>query len=426
MLDKANRSGNEGQRPDAAAEHDVFTFSDILQFVRQHQRTLLTWLAIPLVLAFLHLLTAQPVFTARAQLLLDPSTPQPLREATAVGNSTYDSPQVESQIAVLRSEKIAMSVAKDLNLFNDPEFNAAAVEVKDGEAPPALDPAQQQAVLYSVMDSLDTRRSGVSYAIDVWFTSEDPEKAAKIANGFTQAFVQDQLSTRAEAVRAGSEWLEARIELIRQSMNVAARRVQEFRVKRDYRIGSRPNQPADSPRTVVGRNAQPGVANPAAAGDAAGAAPASPPGVTGVDLLPPTPALPKAEEPPAAATPPGAQSPAPQNPAPQIPADAAANATPGVPADAVTARDRMTSLDELETTALTYRKIYESYLQAYAESVQRQSFPVTNARVITYATAPLVKSHPKSALTLAFALTIGLLIGFGISLIQHNWSRPHS
>ncbi len=47
-----------------------------------------------------------------------------------------------------------------------------------------------------------------------------------------------------------------------------------------------------------------------------------------------------------------------------------------------------TSLEDLESRASTYRKIYESYLQAYTESVQAQSYPVTNTRIITRATAP--------------------------------------
>lgn len=359
----------------------VFTFSDIFDFVVANRRTLAIAIAIPLALAFYYLLNATPIYTARAQLLLDPQTPEPLA-APSAGSITYDSPQVESQIAVLRSEKLGMSVVRELNLLNDPEFNPAVADLKEGESSPPPDPVQQQVTLYAVMNKLDARRTGVSFAIDVTFASKDPEKAAKVANAFTQAFVQDQLESRAEAVRAGSDWLEARIEQIRQTMNKASRRVQEFRVKRDYRIVSRPN---DSATTTVGRSSTPTI-------------PPTPPGATPSTV---------AEDPPKpAADKPGTDSPAsPGNPAPPVDLSS------------------IESLEELETTAQTYRKIYESYLQAYAESVQRQSFPVTNARVITPATAPLSKSHPKSALILAFALVLGTLAGFAIAVVKHNWRR---
>ncbi len=47
--------------------------------------------------------------------------------------------------------------------------------------------------------------------------------------------------------------------------------------------------------------------------------------------------------------------------------------------------NRPNTLEELDSTAQTYRRIYESYLMAYTESVQKQSYPVSNARIITAA-----------------------------------------
>ena len=47
------------------------------------------------------------------------------------------------------------------------------------------------------------------------------------------------------------------------------------------------------------------------------------------------------------------------------------------------------ALRELESNAQTYRALYDNFLQRYMESVQQQSFPITEARVITAATRPL-------------------------------------
>jgi hypothetical protein len=74
------------------------------------------------------------------------------------------------------------------------------------------------------------------------------------------------------------------------------------------------------------------------------------------------------------------------------------------------------TLEELESTAQTYRKIYESYLQAHTESVQRQSLPVTNSRVINTATA--VKSHPRVLRLLAAAIAGGILVGLALALMR--------
>ena len=64
-------------------------------------------------------------------------------------------------------------------------------------------------------------------------------------------------------------------------------------------------------------------------------------------------------------------------------------------------RQSQVRLRELETAANTYRGIYETFLSRFTQSVQQQSFPSTEARVISFAT-PGTKSSPKIGLTLIF------------------------
>ena len=86
--------------------------------------------------------------------------------------------------------------------------------------------------------------------------------------------------------------------------------------------------------------------------------------------------------------------------------------------EAGVAKATQTTLEELESTALTYRKVYESYLQAHTEAVLRQSYPIANARVIARATPPLTKSSPKIARSLLGAIVLGGMFGFGIALLR--------
>ena len=83
---------------------------------------------------------------------------------------------------------------------------------------------------------MDARRVGLSYAIDITYSSADPAKAARLANAIADAYVEDRLRTRAHSARQGSEWLEEQIADIRRQMNAAALEVQQFRARRDYRI----------------------------------------------------------------------------------------------------------------------------------------------------------------------------------------------
>jgi succinoglycan biosynthesis transport protein ExoP len=80
-------------------------------------------------------------------------------------------------------------------------------------------------------------------------------------------------------------------------------------------------------------------------------------------------------------------------------------------------------LRELESTAQTYRALHDNFLQRYMESVQQQSFPITEARVITEATRPLGKSHPRSLLILAMATVCGGILGLGAGLLRELTDR---
>jgi capsular exopolysaccharide synthesis family protein len=86
-------------------------------------------------------------------------------------------------------------------------------------------------------------------------------------------------------------------------------------------------------------------------------------------------------------------------------------------------RQSQVRLRELETASNTYRNIYETFLSRFTQSVQQQSFPSTEARVVTYASAPSGASSPKKSLTLALATLCGLSLGLAMALARERMSR---
>ena len=86
-------------------------------------------------------------------------------------------------------------------------------------------------------------------------------------------------------------------------------------------------------------------------------------------------------------------------------------------------RQSQVRLRELETAANTYRGIYETFLSRFTQSVQQQSFPSTEARVVTVATPPAGRSSPKTGLTLAFAGICGLALGTLLAFLREQMNR---
>ena len=328
MLDHVSRSATPSARSAPRfGELTIFdSIPDFVDFVIRSLRLVAVSVGLALTVALLYVLIATPIFTARAQLLINVQQPSLFREQSNDTRFLQDRFEIQNHVALLESDQIALIAAKNLNLLPA----ATGTDAANG----AAHEQQVRQVIASFQGGLDVRRAKESYIIEIYYNSKNPETAALYANAAADAYIEDQLTTRSEAARQGSQWLEERIDQLRTQMNVASLKAQEVRAKRDYRL---------APKVE-------------------GGSPASDKPDTGV---------------------------APQN-----------------------------TLEELESTALTYRKIYENYVQAHTESVLRQSYPIANARVISRATPPLTKSSPKLARSLLAAIVLGGMFGFGIALLR--------
>ncbi|MGH6762247.1 MAG: GNVR domain-containing protein [Phyllobacterium sp.] len=344
---------------------EFISFRDIIGFLRQYSRSIVASLAVGLLGASFYIATTDPLYTATTQMLIEPKIPQLLQTQATDINLSLDTAQIESQLAVLRSEKIAMMVIGKLGLREDKAFNRprspslAARFARLGSQlvdslgmrtmadfiDKKLNPwaAQEMEPEGSDFESirrtmnifsagLNVSRVGVSYAIEISFSSPDAHQAARIANATADAFVQEQLQTKAAAAREGGAWLERRIAELRTQMNKATQIAQEFRARHDYSV-----TPLSDDKSA-GEN---------------GAAAGGP------------------------------------------------------------------TLEELEVTADTYKKMYESFLQAFTSSVSQQSYAVADARVITAASRPLAPSRPRKKLVLAFGLLAGLMVGAGQAFARY-------
>lgn len=156
---------------------------------------------VALAIAMLYLLFAQPTYTARAQLLIDLKLPQFLQGSSAESGYGLDASQLESHIVLLQSERVASTVINKLGLLQDGEFQykPGPLTWLLGSQPTAGE--QLQYAIERFEDRLQVRRIGISYAVEVAFSSQDAPKAAKIANATTEAYLQSLIDFRAEAAR---------------------------------------------------------------------------------------------------------------------------------------------------------------------------------------------------------------------------------
>ena len=209
----------ESTWPTSAERVQTVTLADAVVFLRQQFWVIAGAVAALLVLAILYVLFTPSTYVGRAELLIEPGKQPALWQENGTVDLTIDSAQVESQVEVLQSERIANDVITKLGLINDPEFRTSG-----------SDYARQRAALSRFENALSARRVGQSYVIEVSFRLRNPQKAAQITNAVTDAYLRDQQQARQDVADQASQWMEAQIADLGVQLNTAAAAAQEFRV----------------------------------------------------------------------------------------------------------------------------------------------------------------------------------------------------
>ncbi len=196
----------------------------------------------------------EPVYTAASSVMLDSRRQRVVDVREILSQMAPLQVTVLSEVEVIRSRGLAERVATRLDLFSDPEFNASLrPPVEDDPIdmirkafdwavaavfppPPqlAVDPETREArrraaVINAVSGRVNASAVPQSLVIRISFTSNDPRKAARIANAFAEAYVNEQLEARFDALRRGSAWLNERLDSLRQSVVVSENAVAAYR-----------------------------------------------------------------------------------------------------------------------------------------------------------------------------------------------------
>jgi polysaccharide biosynthesis transport protein len=210
--------------------------------------TQLFWRRLPLIavavlitcsLAAAYLLTAPKRYTSMAELVIDSRKAGLLPQQNPLGvDAPIDSAIVDSQVEILKSENVALAVIKDLHLTNNPEFVGGGGLISallslftfDQDETPSEN-ARLRATLNRFQRSLAIKRRAVSYVIEITYGSQDPQLSAQIANAVAEAYIVDSLEAKYQSSRRAATWLQARLTELRSEASAADRAVVDFKAK---------------------------------------------------------------------------------------------------------------------------------------------------------------------------------------------------
>jgi polysaccharide biosynthesis transport protein len=436
--------------------------------------------------ALVYLLTAPPRYTAHAMLMIDSSKMRVLQQQqTPLADVPIDTAQVETQVEVLKSENIGLAVIKDLHLTEDPEFAGTGRGIvgaltrlagnffafDDGQTPQVSEAQLTRRTLGNFLDQRSITRVGRTYVLDIGFTSLSPGRAAEVANGIADAYVVDQLEAKYQTTRRASTWLQDRIAELRKQATEADGAVLDYKEKNkivDVAIGATGGNSSSNTRLLEEQQLAELSSQLSAARAATGEAKARLDRIE--DVM-------KRDIPDAAVADSlhseviirlrnqyldiaareviwsaryGSNHLAAVNLRTQMDqlhrsiADELGRIAESQKSDYEIAKSRAEALErnmtklvgearatnrhrlglrELESNAQVYHTIYDNFLQRYMEAIQQQSFPITEARVISAAAAPSSKSSPITSLVLSVATVLGLILSCGLAVLREALDR---
>lgn len=256
---------NRPAKPSAPPPHDrgddllpggglSFSAPDLRRLLNAFRRRLRLFLAVAIAIfavVVINTLNATPLYTTSASVLLDPRKVQVTNVQDVLPGLPSDSSMVDTEVEVLKSRQLAERVVTALKLDQDPEFNGALRQphglravlhgVKSMFTSGSPDAARQrltqeqvdathQHIVDALLGGLSVQRVGLTYVIDVSYTSTDPVKAAKIANAFADRYLLEQLEAKFDATRQANSWLNDRLGQLRGQVQEAEAAVEQYKI----------------------------------------------------------------------------------------------------------------------------------------------------------------------------------------------------
>ncbi len=479
-IDQPQNPGSDGD-VEVAESRGTIDFDQLLAAARRQARVVGVAAGGGALLGLAYIVTAVPQYTATTDILIDSQKDQNALSAS-IAALTFDTGAIDSQVEVLKSEKIALSVISTMNLTRDPEFMGArgsligqafgllrsafdfsARFVTREKSDVEEDADLKRSAIAQLRAGLDVRRVARTYVLAVDYTSPDRGKAAAIANAFADAYLTDQFDAKFDATRRAAGWLQTRIADLKQQSLDSDFAIQKFKADNGIVVtgGDRPGLMSDQQLTEL--NAQMVLARADTAraearyqqiedllksGRAGASVPDSLANPVVTDLREKYLNASKVEAQLESKLGSGhlqvinlrremqefqrliyeelqriAESYRSDAEVARAKEELLTLSMSGLVGANAETNQTLVQLRELERESDTYRSLYQTFMQRYQEALQQQSFPLSEARVITAATPPADASYPKRGVILALSLALGAIVGSGLGALREYRDR---
>lgn len=191
-------------------------------------------------IAFVAASSMAPAYKGEARVLIESRSPafENTERQASPDNGVLDSFNIVSQAQIMQSTDLIRQVARDMKLYEIPEFEADVgflTKLLSGvglaENPDSVAPEDR--VLKIFREKLQVYQVETSRVIAVEFSSEDPALAAAIPNEMVRVYLAMQSSAKRDNNSDAARWLEPEIANLRSRVQEAEKKVADYRSSAD-------------------------------------------------------------------------------------------------------------------------------------------------------------------------------------------------
>lgn len=199
-------------------------------------------------LTVLHVLTAQPLYTARASIIIDPRISTSPGETVAPALLLSDALVVDSEVVVLQSRDLLDRLIDRLGLIDEnappPEpglvtrlgqqLRELSAGVLGTALPPRVDDEVsagrlREKLRRNLANRINIERVGGTYVIGIAVTDGNPVSAAETANALVDEYFAMQARAQADHREGVTAWLSERVEVLAGAVQAADAAVEAYR-----------------------------------------------------------------------------------------------------------------------------------------------------------------------------------------------------
>lgn len=214
------------ERPSSLRDMAVPAAEHVWQVAKNNKFLIIGLIAAGLVLGVIATLLITPKYQAIARIEISRVDANVTAvEGVETQDQVLDAQYYETQYELLKARSLAQQVVREGGLLSDQQF-------LDAFEPDLADNPEKKLVEI-LLDNVSIAPVGSSNLVDIRFTSPDPALSARIANLWAQEYIASNLARRFGATNEARQFLEGRLEQLRERLENAERELISYAAERN-------------------------------------------------------------------------------------------------------------------------------------------------------------------------------------------------